>query len=181
MRRLRIAIVLIFSALTLLCLPPATANQGDGWAVLLDEQANLQLSDVRSDRYRHQFSPLRLDELDAALPDQALWLHYRLEPGQQERLLRIFAPDLSRLDLYALDGQAVVRQLHHGRDTTGSSPTLRSSDHVLALPNADRPWTSTCGWSPNTSCARQSPWRPLRSPPPINSSPCCSGCCSAGW
>ena len=139
MRRLRIAIVLIFSALTLLCLPPATANQGDGWAVLLDEQANLQLSDVRSERYRHQFSPLRLNELDAALPDQALWLHYRLEPGQQERLLRIFAPDLSRLDLYALDGQTVVRQLHHGRDTTGSSPTLRSSDHVLALPNADRP------------------------------------------
>ncbi|WP_462401422.1 hybrid sensor histidine kinase/response regulator [Pseudomonas sp. Marseille-QA0332] len=138
MRRLRIAIVLIFSALTLLCLQPAAASQGAGWSVLLDEQANLQLSDIRSDRYRNQFSPLRLENLDAGLPDQALWLHYRMQPGQQERLLRIFAPDLSHLDLYALDGDRVVRQLHHGRTSEADSSALRSSDHVLALPNSTR-------------------------------------------
>ncbi|MBF8724021.1 hybrid sensor histidine kinase/response regulator [Pseudomonas guariconensis] len=136
MRRLRIAIALIVSLLTLLCLPPATAEQGAGWSVLLDEQANLQLSDVRSDRYRNQFSPIRLLELDAAPADQALWLHYRLEPGEQEQLLRIFAPDLSRLDFYALDGEKLVRQLHHGRQAGNTSPTLRSSDHLLPLPNS---------------------------------------------
>jgi len=138
-RRLRIATALIVSMLTLLCLLPAAAEQGGGWSVLLDEQASLQLSDVRSDRYRNQFSPLQLDELDAALPDQALWLHYRLEPADQERLLRIFAPDLSRLDLYALDGSTLLRQLHHGRQLGNASPTLRGSDHVLPLPNATQP------------------------------------------
>jgi 7TMR-DISM extracellular 2. len=135
-RRLRIATALIVSLLTLLCLFPAWAEQGGGWSVLLDEQANLQLSDVRSDRYRSQFSPTTLGELDAAPADQALWLHYRLEPGDQEQLLRIFAPDLSRLDLYALDGDRLLRQLHHGRQAGNGSPTLRGSDHVLPLPNS---------------------------------------------
>ncbi|HDS1745930.1 MULTISPECIES: hybrid sensor histidine kinase/response regulator [Pseudomonas] len=136
MRRLRIATALIVSLLTLLCLLPASADQGGGWSVLLDEQANLQLSDVRSDRYRNQFSPTTLSDLDAAPAQQALWLHYRLEPGDQEQLLRVFAPDLSRLDLYALDGDRLLRQLHHGRQAGNASTTLRGSDHVLPLPNS---------------------------------------------
>ncbi|MBA1205102.1 response regulator [Pseudomonas capeferrum] len=139
MHRLRIAIALTVSLLTLLCLLPASAEPGGGWAVLLDEQANLQLSDVRSERYRNQFSPLNLNELNAATPDQALWLHYRLEPAQQERLLRIFAPDLSHLDLYALASGTLLRQLHHGREGVSGSPTLRGSGHVLALPNSTQP------------------------------------------
>ncbi|MFB4391505.1 MULTISPECIES: response regulator [unclassified Pseudomonas] len=139
MRRLRIAIALFVSLLTLLCLAPASAEPGGSWSVLLDEQASLQLSDVRSERYRNQFSPIPLDELDAALPNQALWLHYRLEPADQERLLRIFAPDLSQLDLYALDGNTLLRQLHHGRQVGLASPTLRGSDHVLPLPNSGQP------------------------------------------
>ena len=139
MRRLRIATALIVSLLTLLCLLPASAEEGGGWSVLLDEQANLQLSDVRSDRYRNQFSPLLLSDLDAAPAEQALWLHYRLEPGDQEQLLRVFAPDLSGLDLYALEGDKLLRQLHHGRQAGNASPTLRGSDHVLPLPNSRQP------------------------------------------
>ncbi|MFF7062828.1 response regulator [Pseudomonas sp. NPDC008258] len=139
MRRLRIASALIVSLLTLLCLFPAAAETDGGWTVLLDEQANLQLSDVRSERYRNQFSPLVLAELDAAPPEQALWLHYRLAPGDQEQLLRVFAPDLSGLDLYALDGDKLLRQLHHGRLAGNASPTLRGSDHVLPLPNSKQP------------------------------------------
>ncbi|MDF0733767.1 response regulator [Pseudomonas entomophila] len=140
MRRLRIATALIVSLLTLLCLLPASAEPGGGWSVLLDEQANLMLSDVRSERYRNQFSPLPLEQLDAALPSQALWLHYRLEPADHERLLRIFAPDLSQLDLYALDGSKLLRQLHHGRQSSvRASATLRGSDHVLPLPNSTQP------------------------------------------
>uniref|UniRef100_A0A1I7YHP0 Glycinamide ribonucleotide synthetase n=1 Tax=Steinernema glaseri TaxID=37863 RepID=A0A1I7YHP0_9BILA len=48
-----IAIGLTVSLLTLLCLFPATADSGSGWSVLLDDQANLQLSDIRSERYRN--------------------------------------------------------------------------------------------------------------------------------
>lgn len=139
MRRLRIASALIVTLLTLLFMLPAAAEHDGGWTVLLDEQANLQLSDVRSERYRNQFSPLVLAELDAAPPEQALWLHYRLEPGDQEQLLRVFAPDLSGLDLYALQGDQLLRQLHHGRQAGNASPTLRGSDHVLPLPNSRQP------------------------------------------
>ncbi|MBV4533090.1 response regulator [Pseudomonas sp. SWRI107] len=138
MPRLRIATALIVSLLALLCLFPAHADQ-DGWSALLDEQASLQLSDVRSERYRNQFSPVGLDELEAALPDQALWLHYRLEPTDQEQLVRIFAPDLSRLDLYALEGGRLLRQLHHGRQGDNTSPDLHGSDHVLPLPRSSQP------------------------------------------
>ncbi|MNJ22602.1 response regulator [Pseudomonas alkylphenolica] len=136
MRWLRIAIGLTVSLLTLLCLFPASAEQSGGWAVLLDEQANLQLSDIRSDRYRNQFSPIELNQLDAASPDQALWLHYRLEPGQHEQLLRVFAPDLSRLDLYALDGDQLIKHIHNGRPSESGDTTVRSSDHQLALPGS---------------------------------------------
>ncbi|MBK5006725.1 response regulator [Pseudomonas sp. S32] len=139
MRRLRIASALFISLLSLLCVLPAMAEHDGGWALLLDEHANLQLSDVRSERYRNQFSPLELDELDAAPADQALWLHYRLEPGPQEQLLRVFAPDLSGLDLYALQGDKLLRQLHHGRHAGTAQPTLRGSDHVLPLPNSTQP------------------------------------------
>ncbi len=139
MRRLRIASALIVSLLTLLCMFPAAAEHDGGWTVLLDEQANQQLSDVRSERYRNQFSPLPLADLDAAPAGQALWLHYRLAPGDQEQLLRVFAPDLSGLDLYALEGEQLLRQLHHGRQTGNASPTLRGSDHVLPLPNSRQP------------------------------------------
>ncbi|MFJ4455206.1 response regulator [Pseudomonas sp. NPDC089392] len=139
MRRLRIASALIVSLLTLLCMFPAAAEHDGGWTVLLDEQANLQLSDVRSERYRNQFSPLILADLDAAPAEQALWLHYHLQPGDQEQLLRVFAPDLSALDFYALDGDKLLRQLHHGRLAGNASPTLRGSDHVLPLPNSKQP------------------------------------------
>lgn len=91
MRWLRIAIGLTVSLLTLLCLFPATADSGSGWSVLLDDQANLQLSDIRSERYRNQFSPIELNQLDAAEPQQALWLHYHLPPHQPEQVLRLFA------------------------------------------------------------------------------------------
>ncbi|WP_312936343.1 response regulator [Pseudomonas sp.] len=139
MRRLRIAIVLFVSLLTSLCLPAASANESAGWSMLLDEQANLQLSDVRSARYLTQFAPQPLEQLDAAAPDQALWLYYRLEPGEQQRVLRLFAPDLSRLDLYALNGGKLVHQWHYGTQTEGNSPMVRGSDHVLPLPTSDRP------------------------------------------
>lgn len=138
MRWLRIAIGLTVSLLTLLCLFPATADSGSGWVVLLDDQASLQLSDVRSERYRNQFSPIELDQLDAAEPNQALWLHYQLPPHQPEQVLRLFAPDLSRLDLYVLDGGKLTQQTHHGRQDDTGVLSLSLGDHLLAVPSSSQ-------------------------------------------
>ena len=111
MRWLRIAISFTVTLLTLLCMLPALAAQGSGWSVLLDDQGNLQLSDIRSARYTNQFSPIELDRLTAAEPDGALWLRFKLAPGKHEQLLRVFAPDLSHLHLYVLDGDTLIEQL----------------------------------------------------------------------
>lgn len=139
MRWLRIAIGFTVTLLTLLCMLPALAAQGSGWAVLLDEQGDLQLSDIRSARYTNQFSPIELDRLTAAEPEGALWLRFRLAPGKHEQLLRVFAPDLSRLNLYVLDGDTLIDQLNTGTSQPQTDRPLPSSDFMLPLPQSDKP------------------------------------------
>nr|WP_286670939.1 hybrid sensor histidine kinase/response regulator [Pseudomonas quebecensis] len=139
-RWLRIAIGFTVSLLTLLCLLPAqAAAQGSGWAVLLDEQADLQLSDIRSSRYTNQFSPIELDRITAAEPDGALWVRFRLQPGKHEQVLRVFAPDLSQLSLYVLDGDTLVEQQNTGTRQPQAQRPLPSSDFMLPLPQSQRP------------------------------------------
>jgi signal transduction histidine kinase/CheY-like chemotaxis protein len=118
---------------------PALAAQGSGWAVLLDEQGDLQLSDIRSARYTNQFSPTELDRLTAAEPGGALWLRFRLAPGKHEQLLRVFAPDLSHLNLYVLDGDTLIDQLNTGTSQPQTERPLPSSDFMLPLPQSDKP------------------------------------------
>jgi signal transduction histidine kinase/CheY-like chemotaxis protein len=113
------------------------AAQGSGWAVLLDEQGDLQLSDIRSTRYANQFSPIDLDHITAAEPDGAIWLRFRLAPGKHEQLLRVFAPDLSDLDLYVLDGDTLIEQLDSGSQQPLSERPLPNSDFMLPLPQSD--------------------------------------------
>ncbi|NVZ66931.1 response regulator [Pseudomonas gingeri] len=140
MRWLRIAISFTVSLLTLLCLASAAhASQGSGWAVLFDDQADLQLSDIRSSRYINQFSPVELDRLTAAEPDGALWLRFRLQPGKHEQLLRVFAPDLARLDLYTLDGDTLIDQVRSGNDLSKAERPLPSSDFMLPLIQSPKP------------------------------------------
>ena len=139
MRWLRIAIGFTVTLLTLLCMLPAQAAQGSGWAVLLDEQGDLQLSDIRSARYTNQFSPIELDRLTAAEPDGALWLRFRLAPGKHEQLLRVFAPDLSHLNLYVLDGDTLIEQLNTGTGQPQAERPLPSSDFMLPLPQSEKP------------------------------------------
>ncbi|MET1066953.1 MAG: response regulator [Pseudomonas prosekii] len=139
MRWLRIAIGLTVTLLTLLCMLPAQAAQGSAWSVLLDEQGDLALSDIRSARYTNQFSPIELDRLTAAEPDGALWLRFKLAPGKHEQLLRVFAPDLSHLNLYVLDGDTLVEQLNTGTQQPQANRPLPSSDFMLPLPQADKP------------------------------------------
>ncbi|WP_415766382.1 hybrid sensor histidine kinase/response regulator [Pseudomonas sp. ZB1P45] len=139
MRWLRIAIGFTVTLLTLLCMLPAQATQGSGWAVLLDEQGDLQLSDIRSARYTNQFSPIELDRLTAAEPDGALWLRFRLAPGKHEQLLRVFAPDLSHLNLYVLDGDTLIEQVNTGTGQPQAERPLPSSDFMLPLPQNEKP------------------------------------------
>jgi len=138
-RWLRIAISSIVCALTLLCAYPALAESGSGWSVLLDEHAHLQLSDVRSERFQNQFGPLELSQLAPTAPHTAQWLHYRLPPGPHEQVLRIFAPDLSELEFYALDGDTLIRQQRSGRDSLGVEPALANTDILLPVPISSRP------------------------------------------
>ena len=139
MRWLRIAIGFTVTLMTLLCMLPAQAAQGSGWAVLLDEQGDLQLSDIRSARYTNQFSPIELDHLTAAEPDGAMWLRFRLAPGKHEQLLRVFAPDLSDLDLFVLEGDSLIEQLDSGADQPRAERPLPNSDFMLPLPQSDKP------------------------------------------
>jgi hypothetical protein len=138
-RWLRIAISFTVTLLTLLCMLPALAAQGSGWSVLLDDQGNLQLSDIRSTRYTNQFSPIELDRLTAAEPDGALWLRFKLAPGKHEQVLRIFAPDLSSLSLYVLDGDKLIEQRLSGTHQPQAERPLPSSDFLLPLPQSDKP------------------------------------------
>ena len=118
---------------------PAQAAQGSGWALLLDEQGDLQLSDIRSARFTNQFSPIELERLTAAEPGGALWLRFRLAPGKHEQLLRVFAPDLSHLNLYVLDGDKLIEQLNTGTEQPQAERPLPNSDFMLPLPQSDKP------------------------------------------
>ncbi|MDQ3202087.1 MAG: response regulator [Pseudomonadota bacterium] len=139
MRWLRIAIGFTVTLLTMLCTLSAQAEQGSGWAVLLDEQGDLQLSDIRSARFINQFSPIELERLTAAEPDGALWLRFRLAPGKHEQVLKIFAPDLAHLDLFVLDDDRLIQQINSGANQPQAERPLPSSDYLLPLPQADKP------------------------------------------
>lgn len=139
MRWLRIAIGFTVSLLTLLCMLPAYAEQSGGWSTLLDDQATLRLSDVRSARYLNQFSPIDLDQVTAGNRNSAVWLHYRLPPDYHEQMLRIFAPDLANLDLYVLDGDTLINHSRTGNNVPRAKQLLPSTDFLLPLPQSRDP------------------------------------------
>ncbi|MGV8918257.1 MAG: response regulator [Pseudomonas sp.] len=137
MRWLRIATGFTVTLLTLLCMLPAYAEQSGGWSTLLDDQASLQLNDVRSARYLNQFSPVELDQVTAGGRNSAVWLHYRLSPEKHEQLLRIFAPDVASLDMYVLDGDTVITHSRAGNDIPRTNRLLPSTDFFLPLPQRE--------------------------------------------
>jgi len=131
--RLRIALLFIVGLLVS-SLTPAYAEQGTGWAIFVDDQAALQISDIRSERYQSQFAPIDLRQIDAAPPRSALWLHYRLPPSSHEQIIRLFAPDLSRFDLYTFANDQLLQHSRNGYDTVGEAPLPKSGDLLLPLP-----------------------------------------------
>ena len=139
-RWLRIAIGITVTLLTaLLCLTPAYAAPGGNWSVLSDPQGDLQLSDVRSARLNNQFTPIELEHMVAAEPGEALWLRFRLQPDKHEQILRVFAPDLARLDLYVLDDHRLISEVTAGNTLPQTEKPLSSSDYLLPLPQATQP------------------------------------------
>ncbi|KQB55358.1 histidine kinase [Pseudomonas endophytica] len=142
MRWLRIAIGITVSLLTTwLCLMPAHAASGTSWSLLSDPQGDLQLSDIRSERMNSQFIPIELENMVAAEPGEALWLKFRLQPDKHEQVLRVFAPDLSHLDLYVLDENRLISEVSTGNALPPSDKPLLSSDYLLPLPQIDTPLT----------------------------------------
>lgn len=131
--RLRIALLFIVGLLVS-SLTPAYAEQGTGWAIFVDDQAGLQINDIRSERYQSQFAPIDLRQINAAPPRSALWLHYRLPPSSHEQIIRLFAPDLSRFDLYTFANDQLLQHSRNGYDTVGEAPLPKSGDLLLPLP-----------------------------------------------
>ena len=139
-RRLRIAIGLTVSLLLTVLYPLSVpAAENSGWSALLDTEANLQLDDIRSPHYLPQFTPIALDQLYAPGGHNALWLHYRLQPGEQEQLLRVFAPYLGFLDLYVVRGDELLAHTRTGSRLPFASRPLPSRDFLLPLPQAKEP------------------------------------------
>ncbi len=139
MRWLRIATRLIVALMALLCVPTAYAEVSEGWSAFVDDQANLQLSDVRSSHYESQFSPVELDKVRATHRTAALWLHYHLAPTSHEQLVRIFAPDLATVDMYVLDGETLINHSRSGNKVPRAVQPLPSIDFLLPIQQSDRP------------------------------------------
>ena len=140
MRWLRIAIAFTAALLaTVLGMMPAQAATATSWSVLSDPQASLQLSDVRSPRLSSQFSPVDLDRIGAAEPGEALWLRVRLQPDKHEQILRLFAPDLARLDMYVFDDQKLISEINTGSALPTNRKPVPSSDYLLPLPQSAEP------------------------------------------
>lgn len=58
-------------------------------------------------------------------------------PDKHEQILRVFAPDVSRLDLYVLDDQTIEEVYRHQQPDPTDKP-LPSSDYMLPLPQSSR-------------------------------------------
>lgn len=93
-----------------------------------------------------QFSPIELSRLQAAQPNEALWLRFQLVPDKHEQVLRVFAPDLSRLDLYVLDDQKLISEVSTGN----ALPHTEKPFPQQRLPAAVTPEQTHSGRIPQT-------------------------------
>ncbi|WP_339515802.1 hybrid sensor histidine kinase/response regulator [Pseudomonas sp. RL_15y_Pfl2_60] len=131
--------LLIGLLLTVFLHLPAYAAASAKWSILNDSSGELQLSDIRSPQHSTQFAPVDISDLLTSGGNTAAWLHYRLEPSNQQTLIRIFAPYLAYLDLYVMDGDKLLDHVRTGNKLPLSSRPLRSRDFLLPLPIVQKP------------------------------------------
>ena len=138
MPRLRIATGLCLSLLLMLLCPLSVQAQ-EGWSSLLDNQARLQIDDVRRSEQRELFIPQALNQLYTPGGQSATWLHLRLPPSQQQQVLRVFSPFLDYLDLYLWQNDRLLSHTRTGNKLPLSSRPLASRDFLLPLPISEQP------------------------------------------
>ncbi|MFI8480575.1 response regulator [Pseudomonas sp. NPDC078700] len=140
MRRPGIATKLLFSLLlTVFSHLPAYAAVNAEWSILNDSSGELQLGDIRSPQHSTQFAPVDISKLLTSGGNTAAWLHYRLDPSNEQRMIRVFSPYLAYLDLYVLDGDTLLDHVRTGNKLPLSSRPLKSLDFLLPLPVATKP------------------------------------------
>ncbi len=136
MNRLRLALALIASLLLASLGPTAHGASADGsWSSLEDPSGSLSLEQLRATAQR--FQPADPQTVGGG-GDGALWLYQRLPANQEQLLLRVIAPYLAYLDLYVLQGDQLLSEIHTGTARPGSKP-LPSRDFLLPLPRASEP------------------------------------------
>jgi CheY-like chemotaxis protein len=137
--RLRIANHLLLSLLLLVLFHGVAQADTHSWSQLNDPEARLQLNDIRTPQIREQFIPTELSKLYTPGRNTAVWLHSRVPVSVDSQMLRVFAPYLGYLDLYVLQGDELIEQIHTGTNLPFSTRPLGSRDFMLPLPQAQEP------------------------------------------
>lgn len=75
-------------------------------------------------------------------------------PQKNEQVVRVFAPDLARLDMYVLDDQKLINEITTGNDLSPAEKPCRAATIFCPCPRVLMSSMFTCDWSPITRCAR---------------------------
>jgi CheY-like chemotaxis protein/signal transduction histidine kinase len=145
-RRLRIATGLIISLLlAVICQQQAWADVAqqmaaqaqEEWSLLIDEHAELSLSEIRAQAPR--FQPLTQHSFSFPVADHAIWLRLTTSGYPSLRWLWLFAPRAQHLDIYLLQDGELQQQVRSGESLPLNTRPLPSRAYLLSLPNSDQP------------------------------------------
>lgn len=113
----------------------------EDWFALEDASGQLQFADVRKASAADQFRPIDSKSIRTAGGSSALWLRRHVSAGGERQYLLVIAPFLAELDLYALQGQALLEHAQTGSRFSPSQRPVRARDFFLALPQSTQPLT----------------------------------------
>ncbi|NEK79190.1 MAG: hybrid sensor histidine kinase/response regulator, partial [Xanthomonas perforans] len=140
MHRLWIAIGFVVSWLLLLLVANSVQAENSpdaGWAQYEDATGEFSLDDVR-DRLS-AFKPLTTARAHRPAGPGALWLHTRIQPDTQQRLLRIISPNVGYLDFFAYRDDQLLSEIRDGLSRPLLNPQQLSRDFVFPIPQSDQP------------------------------------------
>ncbi|KTT33721.1 histidine kinase [Pseudomonas oryzihabitans] len=135
MHRLWIALGFVVTWLALLLVANSVQAESPpdaGWAQYEDATGEFRLDDVR-DRLS-AFKPLIANKTHRPAGPGALWLHTRIQPAGQQRLLRIVSPNVAYLDFYAYSDNQLISEIRDGLARPLLTPQQISRDFVFPVP-----------------------------------------------